>query len=277
MGGRTIAEGRLVLADTLGEGGMASVVRARDLETGAWRAVKLLSPALARSERVRRRFQQEAQVMRDLDHPGIARVLSWGQDDALFWIEMELVAGRSLLGWLDVHGAMGARQAVEAVLQVCQAVGAAHRAGVIHRDLKPANVLVDERGRCKVVDFGIARLKDGASMTRTGLTMGSFGYMAPEQIADAKSADERADVFSLAVVLAVLITDRDPRELDPVLQALSQKVDPALCMAVVRATTSDPNHRTPSVERLEAALRRVLPELPKVASPSLFVPLTSSS
>ncbi|MCP4808948.1 MAG: serine/threonine protein kinase [Proteobacteria bacterium] len=275
MTGRIIAGGRLVLTDTIGEGGMASVVRAWDEEAGLWRAVKLLAPALARSTKVRRRFQQEAEVMRDLDHPGIAKVLAFGDDAGLFWIEMELIRGRSLFDWSRTYGAMPSHLAVGALIQVCEAVQAAHAAGVIHRDLKPANVLVGPDERCRVVDFGIARLKDNASITRTGLTMGSYGYMAPEQIADAKSVDERADVFSLGVLLGVLLTDRDPRELDPVLQAVSERVDPQLAMTVVRATTTDRAHRTASVEALARALGRL--ELPRVPAPSLHLPLTSSS
>ena len=274
---RTIASGRLVLAEEIGEGGMASVVRAWCNATQTHRAVKLLAPVLARSTKVRHRFQQEAQVMRDLDHPGIARALAWGDDAGLFWIEMELIDGGSLLDWLRAHGPMPARLAVGTVLQVAQAIEAAHAAGVIHRDLKPANVLIGPDERPRVVDFGIARLKDATSITRTGLTMGSYGYMAPEQIQDAKSVDERADVFSLAVLLAVLITDRDPRELDPVLNALSERVDPQLAMAVVRATATDRDHRTASVSALRRALARLEPELPRVPAPSLHVPLTSSS
>ncbi|HJN76934.1 MAG TPA: serine/threonine-protein kinase [Myxococcota bacterium] len=273
---RVIAEGRLELAETLGEGGMATVVRARDLHTGASRAVKLLAPRLAKNASVRARFRTEAELMQRLDHPHIVKVLDFGEDAGLFWIEMELVGGRNLLHWTHEYGPMPPRLAVEALLPVADALSAAHSEGIVHRDLKPENLLVDAQGRCRIVDFGIARFKDGMGMTRTGLTMGSAGYMAPEQISDAKRVDERADVYSLAVTLAVLVANLDPRDLDEVLRVFSHRVPQSLAMAVVRATASDRDHRTATMERFGRALARSLGDLAPIPprTPGLFLPLS---
>ena len=189
---------------------------------------------------------------------------------------MELVGGRNLLHWTHEYGPMPPRLAVEALLPVADALSAAHSEGIVHRDLKPENLLVDAQGRCRIVDFGIARFKDGMGMTRTGLTMGSAGYMAPEQISDAKRVDERADVYSLAVTLAVLVANLDPRDLDEVLRVFSHRVPQSLAMAVVRATASDRDHRTATMERFGRALARSLGDLAPIPprTPGLFLPLS---
>lgn len=272
---RRIAEGRLELAETLGEGGMATVVRARDLHSGALRAVKLLAPRLARSTSLRARFRTEAELMQRLDHPHIVKVLDFGDDAGLFWIEMELVDGRSLMDWVRRFGPMPAAMAVEALLPVADALNAAHDAGIVHRDLKPENLLVGSDGRCRVVDFGIARFSDGVSMTRTGLTMGSFGYMAPEQVQDAKRVDARADVYSLGVTLAALVSDVDPRNLDAVVHALSRRVPQSLTLAIVRATATEREQRTPTMARFSSALERASEDLAPIppGTPGLHLPL----
>ena len=260
---RCIAEGRLELAETLGEGGMATVVRARDLHSGALRAVKLLSPKLARSASLRARFRTEAELMQRLDHPHIVKVLDFGEDAGLFWIEMELVEGASLMRWTRDNGPMPPRQAVESLLPVADALAKAHAEGIVHRDLKPENLLLDRDGRVRVVDFGIARFKDGVRVTRTGLTMGSLGYMAPEQISDAKRVDERADVYSLAVTLAAVVSDVDPRDLDRMMEAFAGRVPQSLALAVVRATATDRDHRTATMAAFGSALQRSLQDLPR--------------
>jgi serine/threonine-protein kinase len=263
--------GRLALFDELGRGGMASVVRAWCRRDEAWRAVKLLSPVLARRAALRARFKAEAHAMSLLDHPGLCRVYGHGVGPRMAWIEMDLVQGRSLMDWLRAHGAMPASAAVRVIEQACDAVVVAHAAGVVHRDLKPENILVAPDGTPRVVDFGIARLMDSSSLTRTGITMGSYGYMAPEQVQDAKRVDGRADVYSLGMTLATLLTDVDPRNRDAQLDALVQRVSPDLAHVVVRATGAERDLRTASVERLARGLARVREEVG--ADPSDMPPL----
>lgn len=249
--------GRLALFDVLGRGGMATVVRAWCRRDRAWRAVKLLSPVLARRAALRARFAAEAHAMSLLDHPGLCRVYGHGVDERTAWIEMDLVQGRSLMDWIRTHGAMPASAAVRVVGQACDAVVVAHAAGVVHRDLKPENILVAPDGTARVVDFGIARLMDSSSLTRTGITMGSYGYMAPEQVQDAKRVDGRADVYSLGVTLATVLTDVDPRRRSEQLDALVRRVSPDLARVVVRATGQERDLRTDSVARLARGLARV--------------------
>lgn len=272
---KSLDAGRLELVDVLGEGGMATVMRAWDHRAGSWKAVKLLAPRLARSEPLRTRFANEAAVMSRLSHPGICRVFGFSEDRGQLYIEMELIEGGSLAQWLGRNGPMPPRMALDAVVQVCGAVEVAHEAGVIHRDLKPDNVLVGPDGVCRVVDFGIARLADAVSTTRTGITMGSYGFMAPEQVDDAKAVDVRADVFSLATTLVALVTDARLNDLDDALRQASERLPQELMLTLVRGTTSLRDHRTGTVRQLRRRLQRAREHLaaPPVGTPSLHLPL----
>lgn len=263
--------GRYRLHELLGEGGMAVVHRAQDEETGAWCAIKLISPQMVQHLQVQQRFLREADVLARLNHPNIVRIHGVHQEEGMGFLVMELVEGRSLYDWMFTHGPMPPAMAVAAVQQVCAAVEAAHQAGVIHRDLKPSNVLVGPDGSCKVVDFGIARALDAGRLTRTGMTMGTWGYMAPEQQADATRVDHRADIYSLGAMLLSLIAARIP---DPIEEVLAVVATPEPLLRVInRATLRQPPHRYADVPALRAALNRLeLPPDPP-ETPPLHLPL----
>lgn len=270
-----VGGGRFVLVDLLGEGGMAAVHRAWDRKERAWRAVKLLSPAFVARPAIRARFEREARVLATLRHPHVVGVHAAGLEEVLPWLALDLVDGRSLADSVHHGGPMPVALAVQVALDVCAGVHAAHQAGVVHRDLKPGNVLVGSDGRCRVADFGIARLLDEElRLTRTGRMMGSPGFMAPEQLVDAKQADARSDVWAIAVTLAVCIAGGHPGELDELLEHVAQRVPRELSLALVRATTSEPRYRTATVERLAAALERCRDQLPERSAPyRLHLPL----
>jgi serine/threonine protein kinase len=271
---RRVDGGRLVLLDLLGEGGMASVVRAWDHQQGSWRAVKLLSPALASHAAVRARFRREAQVLRELRHPGLVAVHNEGQDEGVYWIEMELVDGCSLMRSAQLVPNLPVAAAVGAGVELCDALAAAHAAGAVHRDVKPANVLVGSDGRCRLADFGIASWADAnMRLTRTGRLMGSAGFMAPEQVSDASRVDHRADIWSLGVTLCAVIAGGHEGDVDQLIHRVVDRVPERLGMALVRATTTDPAHRTPTMAQLGLALRRSLDELMPASPTALHVPL----
>lgn len=261
-----LADGRYLLVETLGEGGMALVYRAFDQRLQVWRAIKILSPQYANKPRLRGRFETEAQTMALLEHRHIVRVYDVGHDGPYAYIVMELVEGGSLVDWLEANGAMPPRMAIEVMLQVCEGIRAAHLKGVVHRDIKPHNVLITEDGSCRVTDFGIARVSDRTSdgMTKTGAVMGTWGYMAPEQRTDAKHVDERADVYALACTLYTLLTDKSPMDLfaadpnDPDMQAL----DGDLVDLILHAAEYKRENRIQSVLELEERLQALLPTLP---------------
>ena len=271
-------DGRLLLLEEIGKGGMASVRRVRCLRSGEHRAVKILAPHLSKRGALRQRFLREAQVLKGLEHPGICRVFGAGIDQGLPWIELELVQGQSLHHWMRHHKRpMPPDMAVSAMLEVCEALAYAHQQGVIHRDLKPENILVDPHQHVRVVDFGIARLLDAAGTTRTGIMMGSLGFMAPEQRDDAKRVDARADVYSLCASLGTLLSYRDPRALDQMLEVLSETVPESLLRVVVRGVASDAGHRHQDLAALIRRLRRTQGELAEApVSLSLHLPLAQA-
>jgi serine/threonine-protein kinase len=197
--------GRYELVEEIGEGGMATVFRARDRELRRDVAIKVMFPHLAKREETVRRFQREARAAAGLEHANILRVYDVG-DHAVPYIVMELVRGRSLLAEVEQRGAMIAEVVACVGALLADALAAAHKAGVIHRDIKPANVLLAGDGRVLLADFGVARLETADSLvTRTGALLGTPAYMSPEQAAgDVTTA--KSDLYSLGATLYQLAT-----------------------------------------------------------------------
>jgi serine/threonine-protein kinase len=242
-------------------------------------AIKLLSPSLERHLSARQRFLREAEIVAALHHAHIVRTFRMERDRSKAWLVMELVEGQTLDGWMHRHGPMPPRMAVETLLQVCAGVGAAHDAGVIHRDIKPGNVLVDPSGCCKVADFGLARGLDSVRLTRTGTSMGTYGYMAPEQQNDAQSTGPSADIFSLGATLLALLTGRAPKGVALGLAQLEPSIPLVLSRVLVRATLDEPAHRHGSVAGLTQALTRCLDQTQAVPpdTPALHMPLDGAA
>ena len=261
----SLADGRYLLVSPLGEGGMASVFRAYDQRLQTWRAVKILAPHLAKKKKLRARFEAEAHTMAMLEHRHIVRVYDVGTDGSFAYIVMEVVEGGCLVDWLEDHGAMPVRLAVEALIQVCEGVHAAHQKGIIHRDLKPHNVLITTDGVMRVTDFGIARVDAGNnSMTKTGAVMGTWGYMAPEQRTDAKSVDARADEYALGATLYSLVTNKTPMDLFAADRddTMMEGVPFSLVEILIKATEYRREDRYETVRDFQRALEELLPTLP---------------
>jgi serine/threonine-protein kinase len=205
--------GRYEILRELGRGAMGTVYLGRDPRIDRPVAVKTLSYASlpdAELEEVKARFFREAQAAGKLSHPNIVTVFDAGEERDCAWLAMEYLEGATLEG----HCAKDRRLPPDRVLEVGEAVAEAlayaHGQGVVHRDIKPANIMLLEDGRVKVTDFGIARIMD-AARTRTGILMGTPGYMSPEQVAG-KRVDGRSDLFSLGIVLYELLAGRRPFE-----------------------------------------------------------------
>lgn len=274
---QALASGRYLLVEKLGEGGMATVYRAFDQRLQVWRAIKVLLPEYSQKKKIMARFEVEAQTMALLEHPNIVRVYDVGTEGSHAYIVMELVEGGSLVDWLERHGAMPARLAVDVIVETCQALQFAHSKGVIHRDLKPHNVMVDRDGSCRLTDFGIARAGDAdVSLTKTGAVMGTWGYMAPEQRTDAKHVDERADIYAMAATLYSLLTDKTPMDLFAADRdaTMLDGVPEALVPILVQATEYQKDRRYGSASELAAALLAVREDLALV--PADTPPLTGT-
>jgi hypothetical protein len=241
-----VTVGGLELVEEIGRGGMGRVWRARDPRLQRDVAVKFLDAPAGAGE-TRERLRREGRALARLDHPGIVRVLDVGEDEEQAWLLMELVEGRPLAELMPLPP----ERALDVAAQVGEALAYAHARGLVHRDVKPSNVLVDEAGRAKLLDFGIARRTDAAdAITTSGLVAGSPPWMAPEALAGA-APDPRADVYSLGAMTRDLAGE--PRA-------------PAVDALVRRAMDPDPARR-PDAATFAAELRRhggrAAPELPE--------------
>ena len=274
----TLASGRYRLATKLGEGGMAAVYRGWDTHNRTWVAIKVLLPEFARRRKLRKRFANEAETMLKLDHRHIIRVFDVGTDAELPFIVMEIAGGGCVIDWVDAYGPMPARMAIDVVMQACKGLKAAHEMGVVHRDMKPHNILVNHRAVCKVTDFGIAQIDDaGGGMTKTGSVMGTLGYMAPEQRADSKNVDVRADVYGLGATLYKLVTGGTVADLFLAEHdaELLEGVPPSLVPVLLKATAYKPDNRHSTVAELARDLHKAKADTPPVPdnTPGLVMPI----
>jgi len=275
----TLAEGRYRLIEVIGSGGMATVYRAFDTRLQVSRAIKVLLPALANRERLRARFEAEARTMALLEHRNIVRVYDVGSDGNRVYIVMELVEGGSLVDRLEEHGPLPARQAVDVGLHVLAGLAVSHSRSIVHRDIKPHNVLLTSDGEVRVTDFGIARLAESNdNLTKTGAIMGTWGFMAPEQRADSKGVDVRADLYSVAATLYSCVTNETPMdlfaaELD---SSMLARVAEPLAEVIRKATRYDREERYADTTAMAEGLRRIRDRLPSIPadSPPLAVPPT---
>ena len=263
----TIIDGRYRVLKKLGSGGMADVYCALDQQLGRQVALKLLYRHFAADEQFVERFRREASSAAGLQHPNIVGIYDRGEWDGTYYIAMEFIEGRTLKDVIRERGPAPSEAAVDIVLQILRAARFAHQRGVVHRDIKPHNVLIDDDGRVKVADFGIARA--GASdMTETGLIMGTSQYLSPEQ-AQGKPVDARSDLYSIGIVLYELLTGRVPFDAEsPVAVALKQvsevpvpprelnpEIPPALDAVVLRALEKVPAQRFADADEFIAALQ----------------------
>lgn len=211
MSGHVVG-GRYRLQQQLGRGGMASVWRAQDTRLDRSAAVKLLDPVWRADPVALERLRREAHSVARLAHQNIVGVYDFDVADDGAYLVMELVEGRSVSQLLGQQGPMSVEQAASIAAQTCDALGAAHAAGIIHRDIKPSNILVSPAGVVKVCDFGLARLQGAsakAALTRTGTVVGTCQYMAPEQ-ATGEWVDGRSDLYAVGCVLYMMLVGAPP-------------------------------------------------------------------
>ena len=207
MQGKTV--NGFTLQRKLGEGGMAEVWYAEN-EIGKAAAVKVLSKSLSNNEQIVERFHNEALVMVKLDHPNIRQVYGYGYIDDRHCIVMEYLEGDDLETLLKQGRRFTEEELRKWWNQIISALNYTHSKDIVHRDIKPSNIFLDHWGNVKLLDFGIAKLMENMSMTRTGTMMGTLMYMSPEQVRDTKHIDYRTDIYSLAVTFAQLASGTAP-------------------------------------------------------------------
>ncbi|MGO4600118.1 protein kinase domain-containing protein [Terrabacter sp. 2RAF25] len=260
---------RYTLRERIAVGGMGEVHLATDDRLGRVVAVKVLAPAVAHYPESVERFRREATTAAALSHPNIAQVYDYGVDGSSHFIVMEHVDGSDLSRLLRQVGRLTPSDAVRIAEQVCSALAAAHRAGVVHRDIKPGNVIVRPDGAVKVTDFGIAQALGQASLTDTGTVMGTAAYVSPEQ-ARGQATSPATDIYSLGILLFQMLTGSVPfdgdtpvaiamRHLDEPIPLPSSRVHdlPAdLDDVVLRATAKVPSERYADADAMAMALAR---------------------
>ena len=281
LAGRVL-DGKYELGARLGTGGMGAVYRARRVHIGDEVAVKVLHPQFVADAQSVERFRREARAAAVLRHPNVVTIHDFGEaqgSDAPAYIVMELVEGMSLRELLQREGRLQPARAVALMEDVCAGVGAAHRRGIVHRDLKPDNIIVlppdteGARETAKVVDFGIAKLRDaaeGAALTAAGTLIGTPYYMSPEQCRG-EPLDARADVYSLGALLYEMLTGAPPFTAETVTGVVTKHltepppplppqlaVPRALDAACMRALAKNPNERQADAHALRRELQTAL-------------------
>ncbi len=277
--------GHFELIEPIGSGGMAAVLKARDLELNRLVALKILPPEAARDAESLARFKQEARAAALLDHENIARVYFCGEDQGLHFIAFEFVEGVTLRALIDQRGPLPVAECLHYMLQAAAGLHHAAERGVIHRDIKPSNIIITPTGRLKIVDMGLARLHQAGwaddGVTHSGVTLGTFDYISPEQALDPRRADVRSDIYSLGCTFYHALTGQPPvaegtaasklyahqhlRPTDP--RLLNPAIPDEVAVILGRMMAKDPSQRYQTPLELIAELKGVAERLQVTVEP----------
>lgn len=260
----------------LGSGAMSEVYLARDVRLDKEVAVKVILDSVARKPELVQRFEREARAAGRLDHPHVTTVYFFGQtEEGAPYYAMELIDGWSLGDVIEARVRFRIDQALSLLAQCCAGLQAAQDAGIVHRDIKPANLMVAQNGVLKMVDFGLAKLSDDKSLTRTGTMLGTPYYMAPE-VVRGDGGDHRSDIYSLGVTFFHLLVGYPPYEADTPYGVMMRHINhavpdlgqlnPRLPLAIVGLLTSmlqkSADQRPSSYRLVQAQAMRIASELP---------------
>ncbi len=247
---------RYEILEKIGNGGMATVYRAKDHVLNRFDAIKFLKDEFTTDSEFIKKFNSEAQAAASLTHPNIVQIFDVCNEDNLYYIVMELIQGKTLKEIINEDGILSWKWSVNVAAQIASALETAHKNNIIHRDIKPHNIIITEDGIAKVTDFGIAKAVSNSTITAFGSTIGSVHYFSPEH-ARGGYTDAKSDIYSLGIVMYEMLTGRVPFDADtPVSVALKQvqeepvepiKYNPNIPISVnriiLKAIQKDPNQR----------------------------------
>ena len=247
----------------IGRGGMGAVYKGTQLSLERDVAIKLLPPAIERQDLAfAERFKNEARLMGRMNHPAIVSVYDFGSTvDGQLYFVMEFVDGTDGQRMIAREGKLPPEHALAITAHLCDALGYAHKQGIVHRDIKPSNVLIDMEGRIKVADFGLAKLSDknlNFGLTQTGMALGTPDYVAPESLMPGSDVDGRADIYAVGVMLYQMLTGDIPRGMFKMPSQKFQSIDPRFDAIIRRALEHDREERYQSSLELRLALDVIL-------------------
>jgi serine/threonine protein kinase/predicted Zn-dependent protease len=285
MVGKTVSHYRIV--DKLGSGGMGDVYQARDLHLDRFVALKFLSKDLLLDEEARQRFKNEARIISTLDHPNIATVHEIEEIEDSYFISIAYYEGETLEERLK-QGALSLQEVYSIGRQIASGLAEAHEAGITHRDIKPSNIIITKKDQVKIIDFGVAKSLQYTAITQQDTTLGTVGYMSPEQI-EGKTISHRSDIFSLGVLLYTLITGEMPfageysisvsysilNEDPPDIRDSRPDVPEQLENLVLKALAKDPEQRFQSAGEMASLFEAMLAG--ETISEAISIPRTKSS
>jgi serine/threonine protein kinase/formylglycine-generating enzyme required for sulfatase activity len=252
--------GNYVMEALLGSGGMGVVFRGRQLSLDRIVAIKILLKDLSKDKLFIKRFNREATVLANLNHPNIISVIDRGCEGETFFIVMEYVQGETLRDRLYREGKLAPGEVLQIGEQVLAGLAYAHRRGVVHRDIKPGNIMINREGKVKIADFGLAHLaksQGGLDLTRDHHTVGTLKYMAPEQLTSHKTIEERVDIYSFGVCLYELITGKLPLGVFKMPTEMDSGLDVRWDEIILHSLRMDPNERFASADEMARALREL--------------------
>jgi eukaryotic-like serine/threonine-protein kinase len=240
--GDTIAD-RYQVVRMLGKGGMGIVYLVNDLKRDRQIALKTLLPQYATNQQAVGRFVREVNAVRQLNHPGIVKILAARQHKSLLYYTMEYLDGKTVREYMVKRGKLGLGSSVRILSLLCDALEHVH-AVTVHRDLSPENIILLQDGTIKLLDFGLAKLQDpsGAQFTRVGATLGRIQYNAPEQSFNATEVDQRADIYSIGVIFFEMLSGKVPRTFESITE-LCPELPKETNRFLERALARDPKER----------------------------------
>ena len=264
---------RYEIVKSIGEGGMANVYLANDKILDRKVAVKVLRGDLSSDDRFIRRFQREALSVSNLSHPNIVEVYDVGEEDGQYYIVMEYIEGKTLKQLLKKRESLTLPEVIDIMTQLTDGISHAHESYIIHRDIKPQNIMIEDDGRIKITDFGIAMALNATQLTQTNSVMGSVHYLPPEQ-ASGKAATVKSDIYSLGILMYELLTGNVPFKGDNAVEiALKhmkdkipsiRKQDPSIPQSVenilLKAAAKNPRNRYDTAKEMHDDLLTCLTE-----------------